>query len=68
MTRSLPDLVALLRCRYHLNAIDINNVLNQLGLRSNDKAEECAKNHVMTLWNDILPRLGYNTKEILTKD
>lgn len=59
---NLPDIVTNLRYHYHLNAIDVNNILNQLKLRSDEKAEECAKNHTMTIINDILPRLGYDTK------
>lgn len=63
----LIDLVAQLRYRYHLNAIGINNILNQLRLRSDEKAEECAKKHVMTIFNDILPRLGYDTEGIFSQ-
>ncbi len=68
MTRSLPDVVAQLRFQYHLAAIDTNNVLNQLKLRTDEKAEECAKNHVMTIINDILPRLGYDVEKIFSKE
>ena len=53
----LAEKVAKMRYHYHLNAIEINNVLNQLGLRKDDVAEEKAANHVMTIFNDILPRL-----------
>ena len=68
MPRSLPDIVTNLRYHYHFEAIDINNVLNQFGLRSDEKAEECAKNHVMTIFEDILPRLGYDTSKYFQED
>lgn len=54
---NLPDLVTWLRFKYHANMLDVNNVLNQLGLRSDEKAEEAGKYHCMTIFNDIFPRL-----------
>jgi len=53
----LADKVSKMRLSYHLNGIEINNVLNQLHIRDDEKAERIAKNHVMTIFNDILPRL-----------
>lgn len=65
---SLPDVVAQARLQYHLEAIDVNNVLNQLKLRKDEKAEMCAKKHVMTIITDILPRLGYDINQIFHKE
>lgn len=56
--------VAKLRFKYHANMLDVNNVLNQLGLRKDEKAEECGKKHTMTIFNDIFPRLGYDTSKL----
>ena len=58
---NIPKLVTVARYGYHLNAIDVNNVLNQLKIRKDDKAEEVAKKHLGTIIGDILPRLGYDT-------
>lgn len=66
---SLPNIVSIARFYYHGAMLDINNVLNQLGIRKDDKAEMIAKNHVMTIFNDILPRLYGKDKidELLKK-
>ena len=53
--------VAKARFQYHANACSIVNVLNQLGLMSDEKAEARNKKHVMTIVNDICPRLGIDT-------
>ena len=63
----LAENVARMRYVYHLNAIEINNVLNQLGIRKDDDAEEKAEYHAMTIFNDILPRLGYDVEAALKK-
>lgn len=55
---NLPKIVAKMRLRYHANMIDVVNVGNQLGIISDEKAEEMNKNHAMTIFTDILPRLG----------
>lgn len=57
---SISNLVTKLRERYHLEAIELNNVLNQLSIRSDNKAEDVAREHTMKLVNDIYPRLGYD--------
>lgn len=54
----LAEKVSIMRFHYHSNLIEVNNVLNQLGIRSDDKAEEIGKKHAMILFNDVLPRLG----------
>ena len=54
---SLPDLVTKLRYLYHLEMIDVNNVLYQLHIRDADRAEEKGAEHTMVIFNDILPRL-----------
>lgn len=53
----LPRKVAMVRMIYHVNMIDVINVGNQLGLIKDEKAEERNKHHVMTLINDVWPRI-----------
>lgn len=53
----LPKLVAKLRLQYHANLLDVNNVLNQLHIISDEKAEESNRQHTMVIFNDILPRI-----------
>ena len=64
---NITKLVTLLRYAYHLNAIDINNVLNQLKVRKDNKADDVAKKHLETIIVDILPRLGYDTSKLYKK-
>lgn len=59
--------VAKMRFNYHASMLDVNNVLNQLGLRSDEKAEEVGKRHTMVIFNDILPRLGYDMNKFNDK-
>lgn len=54
---NLPKLVATLRLRYHLEAVDINNVLYQLHLRSGNKADRLGAKHCMAAI-DCFERLG----------
>ena len=65
---NIPKIVAKARFIYHSNALDINNVLNQLGLRDDEKAEEVGKQHTMAIFTDILPRLGYDVDKFLSKE
>lgn len=58
----IANKVTKMRFWYHANAIDVNNVLNQLKLRSDEKAEVIGKEHVMIIVKDILPRMGIDTK------
>lgn len=55
---NLPKVVAKMRFHYHANMIDAVNIGNQLGFISDEKAEEKNKHHAMTIFTDILPRLG----------
>ena len=64
----MAETVAKMRFKYHLEAIEMNNVLNQLGIRSNAKADECAKRHFMTLIEDVMPRLGYDTSSLFVEN
>ena len=57
------EALARVRLHYHANLLEVNNVLNQLGIRNDDKAEEVAKHHVMTIINDCLPRI-YGQKAV----
>ncbi len=63
----LPRKVAKMRYNYHLAMIDINNVMNHLHLINDEKADEKAKLHAMTIFNDILPRLGKDVKKYSKK-
>ena len=53
----IPTLVAKARFQYHGTLLDLNNVLNQLHMRSDEKAEEIAKKHAMIIFGDIFPRI-----------
>ena len=55
-------MVTKMRLKFHVEAVDWNNALNQLHMISDEKAENKNKEHVMTIVNDILPRLGKDTK------
>lgn len=54
---SISKKITKMRYKYHLNAIEMNNVFNQLHIRNDEKAEENAKKHVMVIFNDIIPRM-----------
>lgn len=56
----LSTRVAKMRLNFHATACDWNNVLNQLHVLSDEKAEARNRNHVKVIINDILPRLGKN--------
>ena len=60
--------VAKARFEYHANACSIVNVLNQLGLMSDEKAEAKCKKHVMIVLNDICPRLGIDTEKLFKEE
>ena len=53
----LANRVAKAREVYHMNMIELVNVGNQLKLIKDEKAEDMNKRHVMTLVNDVWPRL-----------
>lgn len=63
----ITKVIAKARFWYHANALDINNVLNQIGIRNDEKAEERGKYHTMTIITDVLPRLGYDVESKLKK-
>ena len=65
---NLSVFVANVRLLHHANCCDMNNVLNQLHILSDEKAEEKNKNHVMTIIGDILPRLGKDVSEFYEED
>lgn len=54
----MPTMIAKLRLCYHSNATSFVNVLNQLHIVSDEVAERRNKIHVMTVLEDIAPRLG----------
>lgn len=60
-----PDTVAKVRLKYHGDMLDLNNVLNQLHLRSDEEAERIAKKHVMIIVEYIFPRLGIDTSKLM---
>ena len=51
--------VAKMRFKYHTNMLDVCNVLNQLGILKDEKAENVMKHHCMQSF-DCLERLGYD--------
>lgn len=59
----LPKMIAVMRCKYHLEMIDLVNAGHQLHLISGGTADQKNRKHLRTLINDILPRLGYDTSE-----
>ena len=64
----ITKVVAKMRFHYHANMLDVNNVLNQLGLRNDDKAEAIGKKHTMTILTDCLPRMGYDMEKVFGKE
>ncbi len=57
-------------CRffYHTNMLDICNVLNQLGILKDDRAEEVMKRHTMKSLDCVRITKGYNSiEEMLEK-
>ena len=66
--RSFSERIAVMRFHYHSNCIELNNVLNQLRLRSDEKAEEVAKKHTMIVIEDICPRLGVDTTKLFNEE
>ena len=61
---NLPKTVAKIRLKYHMEMLDVNNILNQLGIMSDEKCEERQKYHTMTIFGDIFPRLGWDVSEL----
>lgn len=55
--------VAKCRFMYHVNMLDVCNILNQLGILKDEKAEEVMKNHTMQSF-DCLERLGYDLSKL----
>lgn len=55
----ITKVVAKARFTYHTNMLDVCNVLDQLGIMKDEKAERVIKNHTMQAF-DCLERLGYN--------
>lgn len=55
----ITKVVAKARFTYHTNMLDVCNVLDQLGIMKDEKAELVMKNHTMQAF-DRLERLGYN--------
>lgn len=53
----MPKIIARMRFVYHANMLDVNNVLNQLHIISDERAEQANKDHAMTIFNDIFPRI-----------
>lgn len=64
---SISTFVEKIRFKYHANAADINNALNQMHIISDEKAEARNEKHVMTIVNDILPRMGYDVEGYFRK-
>lgn len=58
--------VAAMRFVYHTNMLDVCNVLNQVGILKDDKAEEVMKNHCMASV-DCLTRMDAKQIKRLTE-
>lgn len=63
--RGLPSKVAKLRFIYHTNMLDICNCANQLGLITDEKAEEKMKNHTMEAFECMTRMFGVKDVETL---
>lgn len=58
--------VAKARLMFHANMLDVVNVANQLGIITDEKAEECAKHHTMMCF-DAMEHMGLNPYAKLSK-
>ena len=54
---SIVTKVAKMRLEYHSFMLDVCNVLNQLGILKDEKAEEVMKNHTMRCF-DAMEHMG----------
>ena len=63
--KGLPARVAKLRFIYHTNMLDICNVANQLGIITDEKAEEKMKNHCMKTLDCMCRMFGIQDEETL---
>jgi len=54
---SIVTKVAKMRLEYHSSMFDVCNVLNQLGILKDEKAEEVMKNHTMKCF-DAMEHMG----------
>ena len=59
----ISNVVTKIRFKYHANMLSVNNALNQMHFISDEKAEMKNKHHTMLIFNDILPRMGYDFRE-----
>ena len=53
----LSMIVAKIRNWYNINTIDVVNALNQMHILSDERAEELNRKKMMTLIEDIWPRI-----------
>lgn len=61
---SIVKKVAKMRLMFHANMLDVFNVVNQLGILNDDKAEEIMKHHTMECF-DAMEHMGLNPFEKL---
>ena len=54
---SIVTKVAKMRLNYHASMLDVCNVLNQLGILNDEKAEELMKNHTVKCF-DAMEHMG----------
>lgn len=64
---SIVTKVAKMRLTYHANMLDVCNVLNQLGILKDDKAEEVMKGHTMKCF-DAMEHMGLRPFESEDKE
>lgn len=48
-------------CNYHASMLDVYDVLWQLHILKDDQVEALKKKHVMAIFTDCFPRMGYNS-------
>lgn len=64
---SIVTKVAKMRLNYHASMLDVYNVLNQLGVLNDEKAEEVMKNHIMKCF-DAMEHMGLDPWKKINKE
>ena len=49
----IEKLIIKVTTEYHVNMVELNRLLYIIGIRSDEKAEEVAKKHMMTLVKNV---------------
>lgn len=59
--------VAKMRLNYHANMLSVNNVLNQLHIRDDEKAERIGAKHALASF-DAMAHMGLPIEKVLNKE